>query len=271
MDLWQQATIDKIEALLRADERVKGLVLVGSFTREDVTPDIWSDIDIVIVVDNHSLEQFYPATDWISSIGKMYCFSQNSSDFNVTRACFTDTRRIDFVIVSEDSLERIEEWSYNPLCFINHCIFSRSRVLDKVLQTTFSRPVLNLIPQKQFEQMVNDFWFKGMLAVSKAGREELLVAVHLSLDMIRDCLVLGMMLRDRNTGTNHHRDGSQGNHFVEQLVHKSQPFTPQGVLESIEQCAIAFDKLAVQWDKGYEELRGTLLNWIEQTRRNMKE
>jgi hypothetical protein len=67
------------------------------------------------------------------------------------------------------------------------------------------------MPSDQFEQMTNDFRFKGMLAVAKVARSDLLVALHLSLDLIRDCCVLAMQLRDWETGTDHHRTGDAAN------------------------------------------------------------
>jgi hypothetical protein len=118
--------------------------------------------------------------------------------------------------------------------------------------------------------MVNDFWFKGMLAVTKAARNELLIAVHLSLDMVRDCLHLGMALRDRETGTNHHRDGSRGNHFVAELGETVQPYTIDGVLACIEESAIAFDRLAHTWDDAYVYQRGPLLDFTAKARHDGK-
>jgi hypothetical protein len=114
--------------------------------------------------------------------------------------------------------------------------------------------------------MANDFRLKGMLAATKAARNELLVASHLGLDMIRDCLVLAMMVRDQATGTDHHRDGSQGNHLIEPLNPPLKEYTASELLNSIERSAIAFESLALQLNGAYEDHREPLLNYIAQVR-----
>lgn len=265
---WQREAIEKLSRVLQQDESVRGLVLVGSFTREDIIPDIWSDLDIVVIVQDSALPRFFPATGWAACLGETYCFSQNvNGGIHVTRAYYADGRRVDYVIIAESSLERIDEWPTNPLRYANTCLFSRSEALDRVLARTFPPPVLEPITPEQFERMAEEFWFKGMLAVSKVGRNEMLVALHLNLDMVRDCLLLGMMIRDRETGTDHHRDGTQGNHLVTELASASQPYTPEAILESIEQSAIAFDRLAAQWDSVWQVRRCPLLEHLAVARR----
>lgn len=266
--MWQQKMIERIQEHLSRDEGVTGLVLLGSFTRDDIATDIWSDVDLVVAVRDEASVRLWPATEWLSALGDVFCTSQNSADdWHVTRAYYADGPRIDFVIATESSLARIEEWENNPLRYANVCLFSRSAALDRALSLTFPPPAPKPVAPEDFERMANDFWFKGMLAVSKVGRDELLVALHLSLDMIRDCLVLGMMLRDRETGTDHHRDGTQGNDFVAALDATRQPYTALGILDSIEQSAIVFDKLAAQWDPNRHEAHGPLLSWIGRARR----
>ncbi|MCX6376619.1 MAG: aminoglycoside 6-adenylyltransferase, partial [Armatimonadetes bacterium] len=246
--MWQQKTIERIKEHLSRDEDVRGLVLIGSYTRDDLAPDAWSDADLVMIIRDEALSRFYPATDWLGDVGEIFCASQSSTtNYYVSRACFTDGRRIDFVIAAEGSLASIEQWEKNPLAYTNLCLFSCSPMLDKVLGMTFPPSALKPVASEDFERMANDFWFKGMLAVSKVWRDELLVALHLSLDMIRDCLVLGMMLRDRETGSDHHRDGAQGNRFVSTLERTRQPYTALGILDSIEQSAIVFDMAGGAW------------------------
>ena len=86
--------------------------------------------------------------------------------------------------------------------------------------------------------------------------------------MIRDCLMLAMMIRDRETGSDHHRDGSEGNHFIELLRATQQPYTANGILDGIERSAQAFDDLASKWREGYKPRRGALSRWVKQVREN---
>jgi hypothetical protein len=113
---------------------------------------------------------------------------------------------------------------------------------------------------------VNSFWFKGMLAVTKVVRNDLLIALHLALEMVQDCCVLGMLLRDRLEGTAHHRHGGVGNETVSQLAPTRQPYTASGILDSLEQSSLAFDRLAAQWSDDYQEQRHPLLAGINTAR-----
>ena len=45
-----------------------------------------------------------------------------------------------------------------------------------------------------FEALTNGFWFKAIVAVQKVVRGDLLVALHLSLELAQECCVLAMML-----------------------------------------------------------------------------
>ena len=166
---WQQKAIERMKDVLAADEDVRGLVLIGSYTRDDIRTDIWSDVDIVIAISDNALARFYPATDWTSAIGEPYCFSQwSTKDYRVTRVYLMDGSRLDFVIATESSLTTIEAWEDNPLRYTNTCLFSRSPALDRALSMHFSPPILKPISSEEFDRMVNDFRFKGMLAVRRS-------------------------------------------------------------------------------------------------------
>lgn len=265
--LWHEDTIRQVSELLAQDSSVLGLLLIGSCSRSDIRPDAWSDVDMVVVVDDCALRRFHPSTDWLAPLGELYAQCLNrTDDYYVVRACFADCRRADFVIVTESSLERIGTWRTDPLRFGGRLLFSRSSALGRALARSLPAPPVRLLSHEQFREMCNDFWFKGMLAVTKAGREELLVALHLSLDMVRDCLVLGMAIRDRETGSNRHRDGRQGNHFIPRLEQTRQPYTALGILDSIEESALAFDALAHEWSSHYRPNRKPLLRLTEQAR-----
>lgn len=125
--------------------------------------------------------------------------------------------------------------------------------------------------EDDFQAMARQFWFKGMLATSKVMRTDLLIALHLALDLVRDCCVLGMILRDRDEGTTHHKAGGQGNLVVERLAATQRPYTAAGILDSIERSSIAFDALAAEWSPTYQEQRHPLLAWIAYAREALDE
>jgi hypothetical protein len=74
--------------------------------------------------------------------------------------------------------------------------------------------------------------------------------------------VLGMLLRDRTTGTNIHKHGGTGNQLVAQLKATQKSFTSIGILDSIKASNEIFEKLACEWSPAYQrwfEKSNTLL------------
>ena len=271
-DSWQPETIRQLTALAQADHAVRELVLIGSYAhaRLDAHPDAWSDVDAVIVVDDGAVERFCPATSWLAPLGEIYASSPSCNGLVAsTRVCFTDGRRVDLVVIAESALERIDEWGPGLFSSGARILFSRSAHLDNALERTFDPPEFEPAPQGEIQRLSNDFWFKGVLAVTKVARRDLLVALHLSLDMVRDCCVLAMMLRDRRLRTHHHRDGRAGDPFVAQLQTTQKPYTAAGILDRAQESSIAFDELAAQYASDYRPRRGPLLAWIDRVRTSL--
>ena len=64
----------------------------------------------------------------------------------------------------------------------------------------------------------NDIRFVAAVAAMKLGRGDHLIGLHLTLDLMRSCLVLAMQLRDRDAGTTVHRFGSERDALVEEIT-----------------------------------------------------
>jgi hypothetical protein len=138
--------------------------------------------------------------------------------------------------------------------------------VNNIVTQKFSKQDDPSVNQEQFNEMVRDFRFKSMLAVYKVIRGDLLIALHLTQDLIRDCSVLGMILRDRATGTNIHKHSGMGNKFVPQLEVARKPFSSLGILDSIKESNVIFERLACEWSDEYQENRQPLLDWIERAK-----
>jgi predicted nucleotidyltransferase len=259
--------LDGLNSYFEADNDVLGLLLFGSFSRQESRPDYWSDIDVLVVVTDDSLNRFFPTTEWLNNFGKLYTHSQSADDFKcTTRACFENFNRIDFLITTKSKVAAIRKWSDVPFYSGVKVLFSRSEVLDEMVAQKQYQQKSPAVSEEQFLDMVRDFRFKSMLAVHKVVRSDLLIGLHLAQDLIRDCCVLGMMLRDRATGTNVHTHGGAGNQLVAQLEVTRKPFTSLGILDSIKESNEAFEKLAYEWSSTYKENRQPLLDWIEQAK-----
>jgi len=258
--LWQKVTTQELIALLQPNEAVRALLLKGSLVQESIQADVWSDVDVTVVVTDKALDVFFPTLDWLAPLGEIYTFSQSSSMFTRTsRVCFTDFRRIDFVFVEESVF--LEQAVQSDIALP---LFSRSLLVDDALKrTTSKQPPAPIITEKDFEHMVNQFWFRGMLTTSKVMRNDLLIATDLALELLQNVCVLEMMIRDRKEGTSHHREGGIGNNFIAQLDNARYSYTSEGILETVKQCGILFDTLAAQWSNKYQAKRFPLLAWLD--------
>ena len=244
---WQESMLEDLVSYLGPNEDVSGLLLFGSLSQPGAHPDEWSDIDIFVVVKNEALGVFFPTVDWLAGLGGLYTYSQSTDDFTcTTRACFENFHRIDIVITTEANLAHVDQWSSVPFISGVRVLFSRSKLVDEIARRAYLPKGFTPATHEQFLEMVRNFRFKSMLAVHKVVRQDILIALHLAQDLIRDCCVLAMMLRDRTKGTNIHKQGGIWNQYITQWEVTQGPFTSLGILNSI-QAAMKYSK-SLPWN-----------------------
>lgn len=110
--------------------------------------------------------------------------------------------------------------------------------------------------------MAYQFWFKASVAVTKVMRNDLLIGAHLALDLARDCLVFGMILRDVDAGDTVHRHGGAYNEIVDQVGTGFTQPTAKGILNFVLQCALTYDALAVSRFSTYAPKAALFRDWI---------
>jgi predicted nucleotidyltransferase len=259
-DRWQLGTAHNLSAVLALDSAVRALIVFGSAaSRPAARLDGWSDLDLLVVVKDGATDRFVSSLDWLEPLGGIFAWEHHPRPFRHTlRVCLDDFRRLDLVIADENAVEQLSEWARVPFVGQKRVLFSSSTEVDKMLM----RPSLPLVSARpsptDFAQMANTFWFKGAKAVERVVRGDLLVGLHLSLDQVRDCLALGMMLRER--------EGTADAAVLDQLHGAARPFTPLDILDSLEHSAHAFDALAEAWSPVYWPRTGSLQAWIAAAR-----
>lgn len=118
-----------------------------------------------------------------------------------------------------------------------------------------------------FDEMANNFQFAAQLAVHKIVRGDLLIALHLSLRLVTDCLALALYNRDVESATRYHRSGQNSDaEQLSMLETTRRAHTATGILNSIEQSALAFDRLASLWAGRRAVANPTLLALIADAR-----
>lgn len=236
--------------LCRAEADVMSMAIFGSVLRPQDLDD-WSDIDVLIVVRDNALQRFFPSTAWLEPVGRIFAREHFSGDTaSTTRVCFEDLRRLDLTIATESSALRIATWPQVAFADGLHVLFSRSAEVSACLAGPFKKSGHTLPSTEQVETLIDAFWFRALVAVAKVARDDLVIALHLTLSLYQDCCVLTMMLRDRDTGTNQHRTGGMANDVVATFADTERPPTPLGILDLIEATGRILDRLAASWSDG---------------------
>ena len=262
---WPDA-VDQLRAFFVTLSDVQALGVFGSATHA-VEHDAWSDIDAVVVVADVALARFHPAVDWLAPLGDLFTYEQSTSEHSrATRCVFADGRRLDLVFTTVSAVQRLAAWPSVAWWRGISIVFARTATVRDALVQPVPAPQLSVVSPETIEALLRGFWFKGVLAVTKVVRGDLLIALHLVLDLQRDCAVLGMLLRDRMAGTTIHRSGGRGNAVAAQLDATRAPFSATGILTSIEQCSVLCDHLATKWNNTHREQRGPLLTLIAKAR-----
>lgn len=268
---WHEETIEQVRHLFAGMPAVQALAVFGSSYDASALRDEWSDLDIVVVVDTSALSEYHPNTEWLDALGEIYTYEQSSGPFtHVTRCCFRDGRKIDFVFVTAETMENTRDWPQLPWWNGAQVLFSRSETASAAFAHLSTPPTPALMNSKAFAAMIHAFRFKGLLAIDKIARNDLLIAQHLILAMQQDYCVLGMLLRDRITGTSHHRKGGIGNELITRLPIYRFPGNAEGLLDSIEQLVPLFDDLAFQWSEDYIADTAPIRSAIERVRRSVR-
>ena len=268
--MWQKNAIDRLSSLLREESGVKAVILVGSLASSTVQPDEWSDVDLKVIVADRELGRFYPSVSWLAPLGGVFAvdYIEHGSTKTI-RICLDDFQRFDITFIPESSLAQARSWDDNPFAGEYEILWSRIGDLDKLLAAIPPSPPFEDTSATELDEIANRFWLKATVTVVKVMRNDLLVALHLALDLARDCLLLQMMLRDREKGTNVHREGGYGNDIVKELCTSGQEYAPCEILDVIETSCVQFDRLAAQVSHDYRQRSCPMVRWIRKARQEL--
>lgn len=258
---WQEPLINQLRALVEPDDDGRALLVFGSMAVPGLA-DRFSDVDAAMVVHARAVERFYPDRDWLAPLGAVFASDRfERGRGGVHRICFDDMRWLDLVVIADDA---VDLWLRSPFRLEIRTIFSRSPVVDAALAV---ERVLIIAEPPDVDTRVARFWLSAEVAMHKAVRGDLLIALHLQLGLVRDCLQLAMILRDRVAGTQHHRTGTATDAAIlARLDAARHPHTAAGLLDAIEASAAVFDDLAAEWDAGYERKVPSLRRHLDEAR-----
>lgn len=248
---WQTSALEQLSQYFAAEPDAKAFVLTGSLAAPDITPDFWrtpdfwSDVDVKIILADQAIDHYFTSLTWLHSFGQLIGVERHAGPSAKTlRVCLEGFKRFDFVFIPESALQSRaagEEPLFRQPCTI---LWSRLPELDKHIAPSPTPAAYQDVTGDTMASIVEHFWFKAAVAITKVMRNDLLIGLHLALDLARDCLLLQMLRRDRALRTTIHCTGGWGNTWVERFAWDGPECAEVKILDLIARSCKGFDELA---------------------------
>ena len=157
-------------------DNIHAMIIIGSYARQERFADKYSDIDLILVVDNP--EYFIESDDWLTDIGQFHIsfIEDTITGGKERRILFYNAFDVDLIPILKDaSIDLIEK--AKPILEQGYRV-----VLDKIgivhtLPSIKEKNQSNLLfNEKEYINTVNDFWYHVIWTVKKLNRGELWTA-----------------------------------------------------------------------------------------------
>lgn len=264
---WINSALNELTERLKGDENVITLCTFGSINESTVMLDRWSDLDILLVVKESAISNFYPSLEWLAPLGKYFAVEQSISKNSYTsKVIFEDFRKIDLLIVSESNI--------NPELLLNknlNTVFSKSNRVSEIINTPTSFATNNsgIADLYEINALSNEFWYLSYSVLVKIARNDLLIALHLTLDLYKKCILISLWLRDKKSNTNIHRLGGPRNNDLEKLYFPPSSISRASILVMLENITRIFEELAIEWSKDYTPKYKTFHNLLLESKESL--
>jgi len=257
----KSTSLAQVHTLLEADADVLALVLFGSLAQDAADPDGTSDIDLLLIVADAAAGRFWSSEEWLAPLGTIFgCEHHVHAYTNTLRVCFRDFRRYDFLIATRSAALAMEQWFHIPRNE-RRVLFVRDAETAAMLERDYAPHDITLLSDVEFERLVNGFWFKSVVFVNKLMRNDMLVALHLVREMVQDCLILAMHLRDRDIVME--RGDHRWDYVLQKLETTQHTHDLAGMLNSAKATAGIFDQLASNWSASYMPRLTLFVAWLD--------
>lgn len=233
---------------------VKGVVITretledaGKKAFEASFHDLYSDVDISVKV----------------------CLPKDGS---VTKEEYA--KRIDRFGVNSDTALG---WMHIPENGVNRIIFYNGMRYDLLFEFEYSDDVSLCLEDAVTPvednrdwpvENINRFWFIQIQALGKLYRKDYLISAHLANVNCNETLVMQMIMRDKQYGTNHHRYGySEELEYVKDMgksPYKSDDPVFNRIADQLYAAALSYDRLVRNFYPDYRDRSGAFFdiwNW----------
>jgi molybdopterin-guanine dinucleotide biosynthesis protein A len=171
MDLIEAAVAD----WARARDDVKAALVIGSRARSETPADRWSDLDVVLVVDDPDEYLAYPG--WLAEFGEpvLTFVEETPAGERERRVLYEGGEDVDFPIVPVAALDGLEHREDV------RTIFARGyrMLVDKIgvaAQLSAAADVPALPAERDLGELAADFWYHALWSAKKLRRGEVFTA-----------------------------------------------------------------------------------------------
>ncbi len=242
---------------------VQAAILLGSQARTEHKADEWSDIDIVLLVDDP--DRYLGSTAWLEDLGSPLLTLVQPSALGSgleRRVLFRSGMDVDFSFVPADVAPHLVTMVDDPqvLKVLGRGIRVLADKTDFIKQAlvglSFTGSLVDLPSEVEFEQTVKDFWYHVILAAKKLRRGEVWVAkseCDSQLKKLVDLITWQARLTDPQADTWH-----EGRFLEEWADHQSLEalrdacacYDPNDVARALRAAAQMFGRLEVTCAQG---------------------
>jgi len=171
-----QAIIDDFVCWGKSSDRLYAALIIGSEARKDRPADEYSDLDIVMIVDDPVY--FLSSDQWLEGIGS-YCFSfvENTlAGGQEKRVLFDSALDVDFVILPKDMISDLDSDALAILGRGYNILIDKIDLKNSLPPLVVTKKPYKLVSEQDFINIVNDFWYHTVWTAKKLKRGELWTA-----------------------------------------------------------------------------------------------
>jgi aminoglycoside 6-adenylyltransferase len=164
----------------RATEDVRAVVLVGSHARRDLPADRWSDIDLLLFVDDP--DRYAGDAGWLEEFGTpvLMCLEPTPvGDAVERRVVYEDGVDVDFPLLRMDAIEALARVPGAGALFARGFRVLHDEVGLAPLLAEIAVPEQEELPDSAaFTQLASDFWHHALWTAKKLRRGEVFTALE---------------------------------------------------------------------------------------------
>jgi aminoglycoside 6-adenylyltransferase len=162
-------------------EDIRAVVLVGSQAREDTPADRWSDLDLILVVDDPAV--YADDAGWVAEFGTpalTFLEPTAMGEQRERRVLYETGEDVDFPLIPLAALDRLEA-SENAAGLIRrgYRVLVDRIDLDERLRTIVAAPERESpVRQAELTELASDFWYHALWTAKKLRRGEVFTAIE---------------------------------------------------------------------------------------------